>query len=384
MLDLWIINLFKKIKTFNESKTMKMNKQFLLLSLLFTSCTMYGVKAKKDEVKVIKKLGTNILLERYKAKYKARCKAGKALTMAVRANDSKKVDNLLKLGKLIDVDVKARSNPFHSMSQDTLTPLMDAVSSNNLPMVIKLVKAGADINVCYDAREKMDEDYDEDRADLETLPHIAINKGNHKILEYVLQKGANSNIPSLHGEYPIHYTFYHATKKTDSSYKTEISLLKKNGCDLNKKSKHSEMEGVTAAHQSCINNKATLIPFLKEEGVDFTATTDDGRTPLHYLALRNSEDYAASNELYTDGASEIVNSLKQDIDKVDNSGDTALMIAAVQEDYPLCTSLIAAGANESVRNNKGKTISSIIENHGKNMNDIRPRSVESSFGSLQL
>ena len=171
--------------------------------------------------------------------------------------------------------------------------------------------------------------------------------------------------------------------------------------------------GCTALHWAALNDKVNVMKWLIKEGADLNARGNDGHTPLHWAGLKgflratrvlvdagadlNVQDnwkftamiraaqnghvlvvlalmYAGADVTICDNEKHNVlhwavfhrhhlvvewiltfSSVRRIIDDADDDGCTALHLAAKKSGGEMCRKLIAAGAEMSLTDNKGKT-----------------------------
>ena len=353
-----------------------MNKrnQFLLLSMLFAFDVMNASNKDKKSFRKpnsFTKKAPCLYQEIATKRAQQKKQVGNALICAAGNGDEVRVNTLIKYAKA-DVDHKR----ICIWNEDVMTPIVYAAWNNEFSVVKRLVESGADVNSCYDARKAIAGGHDDGGLFVNTLPILAIENQNFEMLEYVLEKGADSNKPTMHGEYPVHYLFYKDTM-SDGMRMRSINLLRKYGCNLGQKSESTNVKGATIAHQACSMNRAGMIAFLMGK-VSFKETTSNGELPLHYLAKRKSGGYGTSHKPISDcdDGLAVVNLLRNDIDKRCSDGSTPIMIAAEHGDSKLVESFKSAGARTDLTNNAGKTAFDIARANQHNMDG-------SSYGTIQ-
>ncbi|EKX37798.1 hypothetical protein GUITHDRAFT_55771, partial [Guillardia theta CCMP2712] len=137
--------------------------------------------------------------------------------------------------------------------------------------------------------------------------------------------------------------------------------------------------GCTALHWAALNDKVNVMKWLIKEGADLNARGNDGHTPLHWAGLKgflratrvlidagadlNVQDnwkFTAMIRAAQNGHVLVVLALMYagadvTIYDADDDGCTALHLAAKKSGGEMCRKLIAAGAEISLTDNKGKT-----------------------------
>jgi len=124
-----------------------------------------------------------------------------------------------------------------------------------------------------------------------------------------------------------------------------ILLLVANGADVNQYV--VPQQKITPLHYAAANRPLIIIDALIKAGADINAQDINGMTPLMAAVKMHQDGYKASALLLKN---------KADFNIVDNNGDTALAIAALNNKTPdNILALIQAGADINSRNKKGYT-----------------------------
>jgi len=107
--------------------------------------------------------------------------------------------------------------------------------------------------------------------------------GHYEIVKYLVEKGADVNIPSSNSFQvaPIH-------SATAISNYDIIKLLIKNGADVNAK----QQSGVIPLHSAAHNGQSEIIKLLIDHGADVNAKTTDNKTPLDMAEEKNYTEAA--------------------------------------------------------------------------------------------
>ncbi|MDE5667323.1 MAG: ankyrin repeat domain-containing protein [Clostridia bacterium] len=172
-------------------------------------------------------------------------------------------------------------------------------------MLKAMIEAGADINVTQDAPSEAGD----------TPLHIACFKCNTECVRLLTEKGADESILNVNGETPAHMVF----NKTAICGGYTSSELKDDDC--------KEVFG-------CLKN--------------LDSARNDGRTPLMQMQFCNINLIAEVQHVILDKGA--------DVNKKDNSGNTALILATMNHCYKeTIKELILAGADVNAANNSGKT-----------------------------
>ncbi len=212
----------------------------------------------------------------------------------------------------------------------------------------------------------------QEELDLNQSLIVYIRRGNLRRVQDTLKKGANANVVYEDGwtalTYAVNYTLNIALISTLIEYNADINaknregktalmyaamngsvniarLLIKNRADVNV----VDTEGCTPLIYSAIrgNNQLTMMQLLRENEADVNRANHEGRTPLMYVAERpdHLNNKLAAQFLIDNGAI---------IDTADNNGDTALIIAARNDNQAIADILIKGGTIEAA-NNQGET-----------------------------
>ncbi|KAK7489514.1 hypothetical protein BaRGS_00019148, partial [Batillaria attramentaria] len=165
---------------------------------------------------------------------------------------------------LVDV-VQHDPSMLEQHNADGLTPLGQAVLSQQMGAVKRLVKMGANIN----AQDSIGR----------TCLSIAAYQGWHEGVVFLLRNGARQNISDKSGRHPIHAATY------DKDPRTLMTLLPSlSSTEIN----HRDNELMTALHWAAFHNRPEHLRLLIERGSDVMASDIDGKVPLHWAAQNGS------------------------------------------------------------------------------------------------
>lgn len=233
----------------------------------------------------------------------------------------------------------------NSKSSDGDTPLLIAVTNNNLDLVRMLLDAGADVNIRNESQEstlhvffhdgvlrninilrlllKVGADpYAKDEGG-DTALHmspLSAEFGSFGILAHAVDT-TNENNPSLleernhFGETVIH-------KKIRSASLNEVILLEEMNVNLQTQNNNGQSLLHTAAGAETSHNE--VIGFLISHGLDVNAKDRLGRTPLHWAAAN------LDGKLLLDRA-ELLLENGANPDELDNSGEKQLELYLKKE-----------------------------------------------------
>ena len=223
--------------------------------------------------------------------------------------------------------------------------------------VKKELKNGADVNAAND-------------NDLTVLMYAAAFNSNPKVIETLIDKGANVNAKSKKGNTALFQASLNPNPKV-------IETLIDAGADVKAKND----DGNTALMGALISNKPfDTIKMLVDEGADVKAKNDDGNTVLMLAVMGNNspetikmliDEGADVNAKNNDGATVLMLATSQknpdvikallkaeaDVNAKSNDGFTALMLAAqFSQDPKVVETLIDEGADVNAKNNDGATV----------------------------
>ncbi|WP_143688761.1 ankyrin repeat domain-containing protein [Wolbachia endosymbiont of Laodelphax striatellus] len=115
------------------------------------------------------------------------------------------------------------------------------------------------------------------QVDTSGLLQLAVLKNNKRIVETLIQKGADVNRMDIYNRDPLYYAILHRNTRM-------VEVLIKNGASVRKKYN----DGSTPLHHAILGNKTKIVEHLINNGADVNAVDEKGRTPL-YLAGRNTK-----------------------------------------------------------------------------------------------
>ena len=189
--------------------------------------------------------------------------------------------------------------------------------------VKKELKNGADVNAAND-------------NDFTVLMYAAAFNSNPKVIETLIDKGANVNAKTNDGNTALIQAFLNPNPKV-------IETLIDAGADVKAKNN----DGSTALMLAVMSNKPfDTIKMLIDEGADVNAKMNNGTTVLMFAVMGNNSPETIKM-LIDEGA---------DINAKGKDGFTALLFAAlVSQDPKVVETLIDAGADVNAKNNDGGT-----------------------------
>ncbi|XP_060576349.1 transient receptor potential cation channel subfamily A member 1-like [Ruditapes philippinarum] len=261
-----------------------------------------------------------------------------ALHLAVQNYQMEVIDLLIENGAEINMQ-----------NNTNYTPLHMAVIGGQINIVNQLLDKGADI----EARD----------GDHMTPVHRCAMYGKKDVLEVLLQKGANCNARTSEQMTPllvaswkghaavVEYLLLHKAKvtATDSCMRTALHwtvdqghynilqlLMKNGGEELLSAMDHRDQ---TVAHYAARTGNTMMMKLLIDFGVKLSTRDQDGKTPLHIAAECGN---------YTSVEMQIDTS-KSELNDGDSDGRTPLMLACLSGHFKAARSLLALGADNSIR-----------------------------------
>ena len=194
----------------------------------------------------------------------------------------KRTEQIRAMGENVEVikDLIAEGVDVNMESYDGTTPLHVAIEKENLPIVEFLISKGADVHVLRDWHNG------------NTLLHWAAGKENLDIVKLLVSKGLDVNAKDK-GD----YTPLHTAARNPNA--TIAEFLVAQGADVNAKCSNSYSTPLHAA--SFYGNNVEVAKFFVERGADVNAKDNDDNTPLH-LAVRYGSNADVVRFLLSQGA----------------------------------------------------------------------------------
>ena len=225
-----------------------------------------------------------------------------------------------------------------------ITPLIAAVTSDQLEIVRLLLSAGADIN----ARGP------EDRTAL----IYAIQAEQPEMALFLLeQEDVDLEARESHGSTPL-------VEAVVSRQLQVVEVLLERGADLN----GPGPVGRTALHCVAPQLDVEMLKWLLRRGADPDARDDDGWIPLHWAAI--STESLDSDEVWdVQSALHLLLESRDDMNAANNAGQTPLHVAVQWAEPWLIKSLLEAGANPLAMDRGG--YSPVCHSGGSELSRIR-------------
>ena len=161
----------------------------------------------------------------------------------------------------------------------------------------------------------------------------AVSRGHRKVVELLLNKGADVNIQDNAGYSPVHIAAFRGNKEM-------LEFLISKGANLNRKNKM----GVSVLHDMAMQGQKEIVALLIDKGADFMMEDTSGQTPLHLASNHGHKDVV---ELFLKKGA--------DVNQKGSGGDTPLHGAAWMGDKPTVEILIANNAQINAKNENGNT-----------------------------
>ena len=171
---------------------------------------------------------------------------------------------------------------------DGWMPIHCVINRDNLPALELLMEYGSDLNKALTNSNQ-------------TPLFRSVREQNYKIMVYLLENGANPNIPSVTGETPLHLI--------GKTFNTDIAeKLIENGAEINAQRDN----GQTPLHYAASHNRRDLVQLFLEKGADPTIKDNKGRY-AHQIAQAPYQQFIF--RILTDAVEKAEKEKKQDENK---------------------------------------------------------------------
>ncbi|PRP78552.1 ankyrin repeat protein [Planoprotostelium fungivorum] len=168
----------------------------------------------------------------------------------------------------------------------------------------------------------------------ETALHVCVDKNYTSVVEALLAKGANPELPDIEGTTPLHLSAAH------DSVEIATALLK---AGANVDSRNSF--GSTALHIAAFHGHRDTVDLLVRSKASLDVEDDEGRTPLHGAAVKG--ELVICEELIKAGAK---------VDVKEKDGKTPLQTAVFNGHLSKVVQyLLSHGADVNTQTNDGDT-----------------------------
>ncbi len=161
----------------------------------------------------------------------------------------------------------------------------------------------------------------------------AVSRGHRKVVELLLEKGADVNVQDNAGYSPLYIAAFRGNKEM-------IAFLISKGADPDQKNGM----GMSALHDMAIQGQKEMVALLIDNGADFMIKDPSGQTPLHLASNHGHKDIV-----------ELLLKKGADVNLKGCGGDTPLHGAAWKGNKPTVEFLIANNAEINTKNEDGDT-----------------------------
>jgi len=131
----------------------------------------------------------------------------------------------------------------------------------------------------------------------------------------------------------------------------------------------------TAVLEAAKEKNMSIVEFMIDKDLisSYDSQDKDGNTLLHYLVSTPNPNINLVNKVLKRG------DIKKFINKQNNDGDTPLIIAVKSGHHDLCTSLISAGANKTIKNKSGLHVDTETEEHNNETHNNLPTNLSNDL-----
>lgn len=169
----------------------------------------------------------------------------------------------------------------------------------------------------------------------QTALHLAARHGHDPVCKLLLRnKEVKLDVVDEEGQQPVHLT-------VPNGHFDTFTLLVKHGADPNAPLKG----GSTLLHFASFKGSVEAVEFMLENGSDADTTDRDGARALHAAAYAGNKDVIEA----------LVKKSSASINAQDNTGTTALHLAAQQKQAYVCKALLDLGADPTLQDKSGAT-----------------------------
>jgi len=201
---------------------------------------------------------------------------------------------------------------------------------------------------------------------LTPLMMLLLNHGRKSgiadIVKSFLSHGAEVNARALYGETPLYYAIKYSTPQI-------VEMLLEAGADVNAQISYDDSSPLHAvfSKQGALDEKGALVKSLIAHGANPKLKDKEGVTPLHLILKErlsfNATDSAVYSKNFTDQLMIIRELLRAgaDMNAQNISEETPLMFAAYYNADPnIIRFLLINGANKTIKNKFGRTVTDIL------------------------
>ena len=180
----------------------------------------------------------------------------------------------------------------------------------------------------------------------ETPLHLVSYCGNEEIAKALLKHKADVNIQDVDGWTPLHY----------AAINNNVSIV---NLLLSLPGPPPDARATTTSSTKRANMKTSDRPELRQSGIKVDIPNHLGRTPLHIASSFGYQDTVAAIVQYKTGLDE--KDPEKSLDKTDDSGRTALYLAAAEGHARVVKEIARTGASLSIQN---ETALHVASEHG--------------------
>ena len=247
------------------------------------------------------------------------------------------------------------------------TIIHEAIRRGDTRIVQYLLESGANVNPTLSPKNR------DHPFEGWTPLFTAIFQANPPMVSFLLRNGANIHTTDSSGQTTLHVLGVSILSRSCSDVHAIISMLLDKGAKIEAR----DHRGRTALHCATTNGLVNLTRVLLDEGANIEAQDEDNCTPLH-LAVRfekkppvrmlldkggnikaeNKEKQTALHKLavsYNESLTRMLLDVETDIETHDESGQTVLRVSGGSRSESTVRLLLDRGANINAKDNDGRT-----------------------------
>uniref|UniRef100_A0ABD2WWG8 Uncharacterized protein n=1 Tax=Trichogramma kaykai TaxID=54128 RepID=A0ABD2WWG8_9HYME len=251
---------------------------------------------------------------------------------------------------LVGFLLRRGANP-NSPNKDGETPLHRICEANIDDLAVEML-----FKICDEKHQSMQVDAQDKMG--QTPLHAAITKGNMKLVEILMRRGANPNLATNIGSTPLHYSC-----KRDVDEDELMKRFFEIGVDVNNlvQVDPRDKSGNTPLHWAMKRGHKSMAELVLRKGADPHSTNDKGETPLHIVCAKEGDDLETVEKFF-DVNGELDRPVR--VDARDKLGRTPLYRAVLKGHKRVTIFLLRKGADPNLADEKGCTPLHVIsEDH---------------------